>query len=69
MKNKIVIEVLLSLLFWLLSLLLFINNSFLRYHSMNVTDEYFSLILVIFVVYINYFILFPHWFNKSDLTR
>ena len=65
MKNKIVIQVVLSILFWLLSLLLFVNNSFLRYHSLNITDEYFSILLVFFVVYFNYFILFPRWFNKS----
>ena len=65
MKNKIVIEVVLNIIFWVLTFQLFVNNSFLRYHSMNILDEYFSIMFIIVIIYFNYFILIPHLFKKK----
>jgi len=65
MKRKTIIEIILHILFWVLCFDFFTKNSFLRYHSFNIKEEYFSFSLVISIIYINYFILIPRFFTRQ----
>ena len=65
MKKNVTIEIIIHLLFWILCFYFFVNNSFLRFNTNNVNEEYYSLILVFTSIYINNFILIPHLFSKS----
>ncbi|MFZ4740573.1 MAG: sensor histidine kinase [Bacteroidales bacterium] len=69
MKKKIIIEIIIHVLFWILSFYFFVTNSFLRYQSMDINIEYYSFILIVLVIYFNYFFLIPHFFTKQKLLK
>jgi two-component system LytT family sensor kinase len=65
MKRKSIIEIIIHLIFWIITFYFFTNNSFLRFQSSDVYEEYFSLLLIFTVIYINYFYLIPVFFTKQ----
>jgi len=69
MKRKIVIEIIIHVLFWIISLYFFVNNSYLRYHPLDMRKEYYSFILVFTIIYLNYFFLIPQFFTKQKLFK
>ncbi len=69
MKKKIIIEVIIHIIFWIISFYFFINNSFLRYNSLDIRDEYYSFAILISAIYINYIFLIPAFFSKQKLFK
>ena len=69
MKRKIIIEIIIHVLFWIISFYFFVTNSFLRYQSIDINKEYYSFILVVLVIYFNYFFLIPQFFTKQKLLK
>ncbi len=65
MNRKKSIEFLIHLVFWIIVFYFFTNNSYLRFHSRNSKEEYYSLALVLTMIYLNYFILIPRFFNNQ----
>ncbi len=65
MKKKTIVEILLHLVFWIITFYYFVNNSFLRLPPMDSKVEYFSLLLIIGIIYLNYFWMIPRFFSKQ----
>ncbi|MCX6232962.1 MAG: histidine kinase [Bacteroidetes bacterium] len=65
MKKEKFIEIILHCILWGLISLFFISNSYLRFPAQNIINEYYALFLVIFLIYINTFLLIPQFFNKK----
>lgn len=69
MKKKQLTEIVLHLVFWIITTYAFINNSFLRSPSFSLFEEVLSVIFVIGVVYFNYTFLIFKYFNHNKLFK
>jgi len=69
MTKKNLIEIILHFLLWMFATYFFISNSFLRVKSADVIEEYCSILLIIAVVYINYYWLIPYFFSRNKLLQ
>jgi len=67
MKRHIGIEIINHLFFWLIASYLFCSQSFIRIHPLHNEYEYYSLILLIILVYINYFLITPSYLTKNKI--
>ena len=65
MKKQTIIKISLHILFWIPTFYYFINNSVLRYQSMEIKEEYFALSFIILIIYINEFLIIPRYFNHK----
>ena len=69
MKRKTILEISLHFVFWALTFYYFTNNSVLRFMSMDIKEEYAALLLIIFVIYFNYFWLIPRFFRIQKIFK
>ncbi len=65
MKRKNIIEISIHIIFWLITLYFFVNNSYLRMRSLNEMEEYLTFFFVPLIVYINQFFLIPKFFIRQ----
>jgi len=69
MRRKTIVELILHLGFWIITLYFFTTTSFLRFPSSDTKVEYYSLSLIISIIYINYFWLIPHYFTREHFYK
>lgn len=69
MKQKTIIEIIIHIVFWIVTFYFFTSNSYLRYQSLNRVEEYCSVLLIAAVIYINYFFFIPKFFTKQKLIK
>ncbi len=69
MKWKSIVGIILHLGFWVLTFYYFTTNSFLRFYSNDIREEYISLFLIIAVIYFNYFWMIPHLFSLQKFIK
>lgn len=65
MNKKTILEIIFHIGFWILTFFYFTQNSVLRFPSIDINEEYFSLLLIIIVIYLNYFWLIPRFFTRQ----
>jgi sensor histidine kinase YesM len=58
------LEIILHLIFWGVVSYYFVRNSIIRPGGISIYIEFLSLLIILFIVYLNYFVLFK-WFNKK----
>lgn len=69
MKLQKFIWYIVQIVFWILCLYFFVNNSFLRYQSLDKKDEYITFALIIFIIVINQFYFIPKYFSKQKFIQ
>ena len=65
MQRKKIIEILIHIIFWIITFYFFIDNSYLRFKCRDINIEYVSIFLIVINIYINLFYLIPKLFNKE----
>ena len=65
MQRKKLIEFIIHIIFWIVTLRFFVNNSLLRFSFRDIHYEYVVLLMIICLIYFNLYFLIPKLFNKS----
>ncbi len=66
MNRKTIIEIIFHIIFWIITLYFYCNYSYFRIHPQEIVKEYYSLLIIIAAVYINFFIITPMFLIKNE---
>ena len=67
MRKKDFFELFFHILFWIISFYFFINFAFLRIHPEKIIFEFYSLLILMILVYLNFFLLTPNYLIKNKI--